>query len=663
MGRFNADGDYLTGIAGGPLAITPRGGKIQQIGKGYGRWLNEFTVAANNDGPKGEGLYFLSLQHAPILVDTRGASQIAAGGNIVLATLSFGGGKFETYSPSVVPPECLQNRAFDGYEDETIVMASPDYSQFVVMWPDKTIEQFAASEHTRWDCVRAIEGGFVFCVESEGLQLWIQLRGQAARRIDTWDTPYEPYSLVANSIRYFLYHGDRGIFLHAEGASVGHLWPPGFHPDVWPNGADSLLGWATDEESLGGVRITPFDLNSGKVDLKPTFDPPVIAPFGRKIGVLPFFVNHPRYGTERVTPAHGQILNDGADYPRDVPCHIDKSPVIADPTCSDSVPDGVLYGIFSDSRFGVLSDRNVARARKRPLVLYHDGPDYPLVVEAYLDDRDVACIQAYLHEGETPWQAARRIQDIVTIIHSRHPRIALAWMSYAPAPFALADVLALQPLLVEIVRANPAVMLILPFAWARPDGCVPSEPVVGQSHPELAAWVRALVAASDGLPDLMGVNQPIPPEKPPIPPVVTLPTPEPTPPFLEGVTMPELRDGDKVAAIYGGFYARLDPSEPDHIHFDRLTAGADETIIVTKPDDNFTLTFQRGDRIITFLGAPDVPIGSYVRQFETRPTNARGPSESPTIIEMSRDGMIVAMVRYVKDGLHFMSSPLTLVKL
>src|SRR6185295_19130380 len=136
----------------------------------------------------------------------------------------------------------------------------------------------------------------------------------------------------------------------------------------------------------------------------------------------------------------------------------------------------------------------LARARGVPVVLYHDAPDYPLDLLTRLVPGDVPCIQAYLRAGETLHAAEARLGATVAAVLDAWPTAMLAWMAYTQSgAIPIADVLAWQPRLEAIVRAYPAIVGVLPFAWARPSGCL--------DYAELEAWVHALVAASDGLPE------------------------------------------------------------------------------------------------------------------------------------------------------------------
>jgi hypothetical protein len=113
-----------------------------------------------------------------------------------------------------------------------------------------------------------------------------------------------------------------------------------------------------------------------------------------------------------------------------------------------------------------------------------------------------------------------------------------------------------------------------------------------------------------------------------------------------------------------GKFARMDPNDPQGaIHFDADAVGAHEQIEVTKPDSRYQLRFVAANRIVTFLGIPDAPNGKQVRCFESRPADARGPSESPIIVTMPVSGLIMATVEYIEGGRHWQSVPLTLVRL
>ncbi len=341
------------------------------------------------------------------------------------------------------------------------------------------------------------------------------------------------------------YQERRGLVLHTWNDPRGLVIAAGdnFNPDIRDLGNGRIRVVAGLNQGDEGEHRYNIDWNAGtvngeateKIDLSALPAPPAwhVEPFRRQIGVLPFFVNHSRYGVHRATPGHGEVLNDHADASQ----RAANTPYIADPSVSGLDRD--LIAVYSDSRFDIDGDAATARRLGVPLVLYHDGPTYPLDLLVRLRPGDLPCVQAYLQRGETPKAAAKRIGDTCLAVSQRWPFLALAWMSYTGSgAFPLADVLELQPLLVAIVRSNPAIRLLLPFAWARPSGCL--------DHPELGAWVAALVAASDGLPTLIApAPTPVPIPPAPLPTTPPIPAPViPPAPVEETADMALPKSGD-----------------------------------------------------------------------------------------------------------------------
>ncbi len=164
-----------------------------------------------------------------------------------------------------------------------------------------------------------------------------------------------------------------------------------------------------------------------------------------------------------------------------------------------------------------------------------------------------------------------------------------------------------------------------------------------EDHPEVQADWQAVFASITGPGVVPEPPTPIPPTPTPIPP--------PTHDFSEVIQM---ADYPGVYGIkFGGFYGRIDPADTadqPRIWFDQTSITDDGKVEVTKPDDRYQVRFVKSGKLVCFLGAPDAPIGSYVRCFETRPDGARGPSESPDVVKYKSDGMICASVRYLTPG-------------
>jgi hypothetical protein len=117
-----------------------------------------------------------------------------------------------------------------------------------------------------------------------------------------------------------------------------------------------------------------------------------------------------------------------------------------------------------------------------------------------------------------------------------------------------------------------------------------------------------------------------------------------------------------VGVVFGGKFGRVTPGSID-IVWDQLSHTSDCDVEVTQPDERYMLRFVAANRIICFLGKPDVVIaGVDPRCFETRASDARGASESPLIGTWS-NGMTSAQVEYIDapSNRHWFSCALTLV--
>lgn len=117
-------------------------------------------------------------------------------------------------------------------------------------------------------------------------------------------------------------------------------------------------------------------------------------------------------------------------------------------------------------------------------------------------------------------------------------------------------------------------------------------------------------------------------------------------------------------AIFSGKYGRIDPADGSaqpRILWDQDQKSADTEVEVAQDGDRMQTRFVQRNVLICYLGAPDAPIGSYVRCFETRPAEAWGASESPWIVTYP-NGLIGASVEYVSGEKHWFSAQLLLEK-
>ncbi len=199
------------------------------------------------------------------------------------------------------------------------------------------------------------------------------------------------------------------------------------------------------------------------------------------------------------------------------------------------------------------------------------------------------------------------------------------------------------------------------FAKRRPNDGIDHVPAFADAFEQLKAasgdWRAFPTVAAAPQPEPVPSPTPAPTTAP-----VPVPSPEPPSPFpavtpYEGSTMNQR--GYLLGP--GGMYARVDPSEPGVVHFDRLTPGAHEEVEITKPDSKYAVRFVSADVLVNFRPKWSCDGVDLQRQFETRPLDKRGADESPNLY-VTPDGQILALVVHVFDGRRFASAPLTFVE-
>ncbi len=191
------------------------------------------------------------------------------------------------------------------------------------------------------------------------------------------------------------------------------------------------------------------------------------------------------------------------------------------------------------------------------------------------------------------------------------------------------------------------------FAKRRPNDGIDHVSAFGEAFAQL----KAASADWRAFPAVTPAPQPQPT---PTPQPIPAPSPEPAhPPLTPYEVQPMTQRGYLLGP--GGLYARVDPSEPGVVHFDRVTPGAHEEVEVTKPDSKYAVRFVAADVLLNFRPKWSCDGVDLQRQFETRPLDKRGADESPNFY-VSPEGQVICHVVHVFDGRRFTSATLTFVE-
>jgi hypothetical protein len=226
------------------------------------------------------------------------------------------------------------------------------------------------------------------------------------------------------------------------------------------------------------------------------------------------------------------------------------------------------------------------------------------------------------------------------------------------------DLRSIPPVISKIAHDTPKIEGIACFSSG-------SRPTGWDDHPEVHADWQAVFDGITG----PGVV-PVPPEPIPIPPIPIPPTPGQTFPSAKELSMDEYGPGIVYDCVFcddpfvGPKYGRVDPNGRldsngnKVLLFDQVTPNDQTALEITRPDTYFQERFIASDVIITHLGSLDALVGTKARCFETRPTGARGGSESPMIVKMpDKDGFFLSTVPYLAgNNQWYWSMGLTLVR-
>ena len=294
--------------------------------------------------------------------------------------------------------------------------------------------------------------------------------------------------------------GGQSRFVRAnrEGAAVAVAW----YDAISHQAPIARLVWTTVDE----LRAL-----TAAVD---TLTAPVIAPFGRHVGVGLFKVTT----AARVTdgPGHFEVLTDGVPWQL---CRDKTRPLIADLQSAPSVPEGKLLALFAVvDRDSISAATRFAERNRVPVIWYDDV--FPFRSE-------LVPLAGYWMVKGYPTATPAALDVELTRLEAIHLRLMLAWPVYLQQPptWDLIDVVSTQAALADVVRRHPSVVLLGCFSGAGRDNGIGTYPVLAECY-------ARLLAASDGLPDLADgpVPVPVPPDPGPDP-VPEPPDPIPIPPI------------------------------------------------------------------------------------------------------------------------------------
>lgn len=283
--RYSEWGSLAAGV--GQLSVDQR-----PLGPGYFiAWRDADTLLAN--APGDDGIYRLYQYRRPMTttgawskdeLDARGATTGGGGKGDYAVTLQ--SQPRETYgrvNNAVLPEWTRRCTVLDGSPDGRYLMASEDYTQFLVLGPIGTLRVFPLTPHVNLSTVRLIDSGFVYQDESRPHTLMLQLDDFLPRPISLFETPFNPTSFVYNGQRWVFYHNN-GTWLHVEGATRGYKFAASYGPDVFvqPGGLTHVALTSSPGEGAETIQRLPvFSLGEGMIDLTPAPVPVDIAIIGR----------------------------------------------------------------------------------------------------------------------------------------------------------------------------------------------------------------------------------------------------------------------------------------------------------------------------------------------------------------------------------------------
>ncbi|MCR4375666.1 MAG: hypothetical protein NUW22_12535 [Acidobacteria bacterium] len=453
------------------------------------------------------------------LVDPQGSSPLYAGGGQWLAFLAGNGGVRAPWALRL-PAAAALGMAPDGtafvvvdYQgDRGIAAYRPGQLQPAYVLPDARVQvgQFAC-----------LDGGRFVWTIADGQNI---LRASGLPAPAQIEPAYGPALIEVDGEVWIAYgtQSDRLLLHQLSDASKGFVLSTRetFGLALWsPAPCEIEACWSGNTGHVGPITRARVRL----ADAQP-IPFPAWPKLNRKVGVGYFKVTTGAGAFD--APGHFEILTDGVPW---FSVRDKTRPVIADLESAASVPVGQLIAIFADV-YQTWDPRQIADRRGVPVIWYSDEFPYP-DRSVWPTSGDFLMLKCY--PTATPAEIDRELSRLEGV----HPRLAVAWPSYVQTPptWSLAECLAHQRPLFDVVRRHPSVTLIGCFSGPGRSGGI-------GTYPELAPYVDRLLAASDGLPNL-GVIVPTPGPTPapvPVPDPIPDPEPSPEPVFLGGVFMADI---------------------------------------------------------------------------------------------------------------------------
>jgi hypothetical protein len=289
--------------------------------------------------------------------------------------------------------------------------------------------------------------------------------------------------------------GPRTGLVVASGLTPG-AWRPDLH--VFPDGAMRVI-WAVGEGELASdireawthVEMVSRPLGGTEPEPVPV---PVVAPWPRKLWVVPFFSHHLRYGdTPLDAHAGNAILADVAE--------LDRIRTLAWPMVIGVAPEETVDAIHQNLTVawwvsGRDADdlghmvRSALQRPEKPVIAYLDRRGWPETRPDWVTSRVWPSLMAYRDPGEplSAFEASVRA-DLERIARYGAPGIALTPGFYTRNGTApLSEVLECMAVYERAIR-DFGIVCVMPFADRRPTGML--------DHPELKAWALAFARAAE----------------------------------------------------------------------------------------------------------------------------------------------------------------------
>lgn len=539
--RFNRRGDLAAGKGGEILSINRV--PIAHGEASSSPWWTEDTLIANAvvDSVWGLWAFDRATNWAGRLIDFRGASNVGAGGGNWAATLE--SHPFQTYGSfngGPLPEFAQSCHVLCGGEDGTLILASSDYLEILVLPPNGIAWGVDVGPHVFLSETRWIPNGFLFVRDPR--ELWVCRAGQMSR-VSTVEPPYQP-SLVTGD--WYLYHNSRTILQNT--AAQGFTWNAGYAPDGYlrPDGLVQIAYAEDEAESPDRIVLPPPVALSDAQPITPPIVYPVIPPFLTPVSIAVF------KDPEGTSGSDSEVVIDGAHQAPG-----DHRPYWATLDSAPAAPVDRLYGLYTEDQTDWPA--LIARAERlhTRIAWLHDGPYFSGIPQA-LRPYDQVWLELYRLSTESLDGAIARWQSN---LHG----VILAWsgdLGIVPPYYTqnlwtdqeAVDTIAAA---LDIQRLLPArIKVIAPFEYSRANG------ITGNAAIRVM-YDRTLKASIHGLPTFI-----------PVPPVPPPPRKSSILPFvfreftMSSPTVPQVLSGSQFNSVPGGFTVTFtNPLDQNYVGF------------------------------------------------------------------------------------------------